>query len=216
MRPRECSPTRMGTALFVLAVTLAGGCYARAYHRGGYVTTGYSGDAYVVTQAPPSTPGVVYAAVTPPYAGAQWVEGHWEWDGYQYVWIDGYWIEPRAGYSFVQPRWEQRGSGHVYVEGGWRDGSGVIVSPPPRHRSATVVVEPPGRPDTVVVTPPRRDPVVVTPPRRDPVVVSPPSRGSVIVAPPSRGSVTVTPPRHGGAVTVTPPRGGGVVVTPPR
>lgn len=102
------------------------------------VTAGGTYESQRVSYAPPSAPAVTYAPGPPPYRSAIWVDGHWEYDGYQYVWVDGYWIEGRDDSDFVQPRWEPRGGEYVYVPGGYRDRrSGVIVSPPPPPRGGT-------------------------------------------------------------------------------
>ena len=96
------------TALLSLA---AAGCAGRAYVRGTARAT--------VVASPPPEPVVVYDPGPAPQQGAIWVEGHHEWDGGAYVWIDGYWIEPQQDCAFIQPRWVRRGSGYVYEEGGW-------------------------------------------------------------------------------------------------
>jgi hypothetical protein len=49
--------------------------------------------------APPSisVPGYV-----PP--GQVWQAGHWRWDGYRYVWIEGRYVPQGGGYAYVPPR----------------------------------------------------------------------------------------------------------------
>ena len=226
-------------ALVLLLLSLPG-CYVTVAGpgrrtAGAAVVTGPS-----VAYAPPPAPGVVYAPGPPPYRSAVWVEGHWEWDGYQYVWSDGYWVDGRDGCDFVQPRWENRGGAYVYVPGGYRDRrSGVIVGAPPPSRggvgrgvtgreAGTVIVEPARPPGGVVVRPPpdRSGGVVVTPPpdRSGGVVVTPPPSGGSGRGGRGSGGVVVTPPPSGGSggVVVTPPpsggssgrSGGSVIVTP--
>ena len=45
----------------------------------------------VVYNAPPARRTVTVRPAAP-YSGAIWVDGHWQWDGYQYVWVPGYWV----------------------------------------------------------------------------------------------------------------------------
>ena len=104
-------------ALFGVSI-FASGCVIRATPLGG---------AVVYTQPPPP-PGnrvVVSARPAAPYAGAVWVEGHYEWRGNRHVWVRGRWIRPRAGHMYVQPRWVRRGNGWVYEAGRWRRGQAV-------------------------------------------------------------------------------------------
>lgn len=188
----------VGISLFV-AVT-AMGCAGR--YRARVTTTPVQATVQtgVIYQAPPA-PRAAYVPPQP-YANAQWVEGHWEWNGGQYVWVDGYWVEARQGYVYVQPRWERRGTGYVYVDGGWG-----------HHHGGAVVVQQP-RPATVVAAPRASGTVVVQQPSR-------PVGGAVVVQQPSRpvgGTVVVQPARPaGGSVVVQPaqPRGGSVTVQAP-
>jgi len=80
------------------ALAVAGsGCYGA--YRGRVVATTptvYASSPGVVYQAPPP-PRTVYAQPQP-YADAQWVERPWEWNGAQYVWVDGCWMQARPGY----------------------------------------------------------------------------------------------------------------------
>jgi hypothetical protein len=116
--------------LFVLLAAGAfalSGCYARMHARGpGTVSTSYGGGAVVVAQAPPPPRVVVHAPPPAPYQGAVWVDGHWQWNGAQYVWVDGTYIQGRAGYTWTQPRWERRNTGYVYVQGAWAPGHGHV------------------------------------------------------------------------------------------
>lgn len=141
----------------------------------------------VVYQAPPQQQVVVQRPVQP-YANAVWVDGHYEWNGQQYVWVPGYWVQQRAGYQFVQPRWVRRGNGYVYVRGGWGRGGRVVhyVNPGPRR----VRVRGPGvRVRRGGYVGPRRT-VVRRGPRRTVVRTRTP-RGTVVRRQGPRGSVTV-------------------------
>jgi hypothetical protein len=117
---------------------------------------------YTVYQAPPP-PRQVVVQQRAPSQGAVWVNGHWQWNGYQYIWVDGYWVQPQQGYTYVQPRWEQRGGAYVYVQGYQRP-SRVVVRQP-QHRTVVVQQQPQPRQTTVVVQPqqPRTRTVVVQP-----------------------------------------------------
>jgi hypothetical protein len=115
-RPVGPSPP-WSRGLTTLVALASGGCY------GGYRARVAPTTVYAQTQYQAQYPaqyGVVYQAPPPPmqtyappapYAGAQWIEGHWEWNGAQYVWVEGYWVQGRPGYVYVQPRWERRSGG---------------------------------------------------------------------------------------------------------
>lgn len=219
---------RWTTALAFGALVL-GGCYGSGRYRAQtgyqaqttYVQQGYVQQGYV-QQAPPP-PRQVYVTAQP-YAGAQWVEGHWEWNGAQYVWFDGYWTEGRPGYSYVQPRWEQRGGGHVYVQGGWnQSGSTVVVQPQYRPQPQPYRQPPPnyGGRGTVVVQPPSGR-VVVQPSYQGgggsgTVVVQPSAPSGRVVVQPSApsGRVVVQPSAPSGRVVVQPSAPAGRVVVQP-
>lgn len=109
---------------------------------------GYYAHGTVVYQAPPPPRARVVVSARPvaPYQGAVWVNGHWQWNGAQYVWVDGHYIQSRVGYTYVQPRWERRGRGHVYVQGTWQPAQGQVrvqtrAAPPPRRHQTTVRVQ---------------------------------------------------------------------------
>jgi len=117
-----------------LALTLASGCYATVRTRPVYVqpiatatVVAPAPQGVVVYQAPPAPRAVVAVRPAAPVTGAVWVEGHWQWNGAQYVWMQGSWLQPRAGAVYVQPRWERRGRGYVYVQGNWRAGRPAAV-----------------------------------------------------------------------------------------
>jgi len=108
--------------LVVSALSLSG-CFARVRTRpvyaGATVQAGYA-PGVVVYDAPPQPQVVVNTPPPAPYQGAVWVQGHWQWNGAQYIWMDGTYIQPRVGHVYVQPRWQRRGTGYVYVQGNWR------------------------------------------------------------------------------------------------
>lgn len=166
----------VGLGVAALATT---GCARRAYVQASYGGPTYSSAVSVYTP-PPAAPVVVHQPA--PVAGAVWVEGHYTWNGSQYVWVDGYYVQQRPGYTFVQPRWVVQGGRYVYVQGGWAQGGRVVhyVSPSHAYRPRGVVVQRPAYQPA-----PRR---VVVQPRRGPYRPAP---GVRVHGP--RGTVTVRP-----------------------
>ncbi len=72
-----------------------------------------------VDVAPP--PPQIEAVPVPPYGGAIWIEGCWNWDGARYVWISGHYERPRPGWVWVPHRWAQSPRGRWrYYAGHWR------------------------------------------------------------------------------------------------
>ena len=60
--------------------------------------------------------------VTPaPAAGAAWIPGYWDYNGYSYVWMAGHWEIPPAGSrSYVSAHWEYRPNGYAFVRPYWQ------------------------------------------------------------------------------------------------
>ncbi len=49
-----------------------------------------------------------------------WTEGHWQWDGARWVWVEGAWrLPPEQGAVWQAPAWRPRGATFVFVPGGW-------------------------------------------------------------------------------------------------
>ena len=71
-----------------------------------------------ITVAPP--PDREYI-VPPPRQGYVYERPHYEWDGHQYVWTDGRFIEERPGHVYEQPRIVERGEHHYLNRGHWDD-----------------------------------------------------------------------------------------------
>jgi len=89
----------------------AAGCYATASTRPAHV--------YVATEvrtAPPR-PRVVRVRARPGYV---YVQGRWEYDGYDWRWREGYYVRERPGYVYNQGRWDRRGDHYVWIQGAWR------------------------------------------------------------------------------------------------
>jgi hypothetical protein len=74
----------------------------------------------VVAMRPPPPPRVE-APPPPPNNVVAWVPGHWAWNGADYAWAPGRYVErpPRTA-RFEEGRWVQRNNGWVWVEGVWR------------------------------------------------------------------------------------------------
>jgi hypothetical protein len=61
--------------------------------------------------------------VVPPAPGDRvtWVPGHWAWDGREYVWENGHYVErPAARVAYEPGHWEQSPRGWTWVPGYWR------------------------------------------------------------------------------------------------
>lgn len=47
-----------------------------------------------------------------PSPGYVWIPGYWDWNGSDYVWMSGKWMElPTPQATWVPGHWEQTGSG---------------------------------------------------------------------------------------------------------
>ena len=84
----------------------------------------------VPTPPPAPQPEFPPPAPSPTYV---WQAGHWSWNGVQYYWEPGKYVErPTASASYVPGHWEQRPSGWVWVEGRWEYPSVGSSTPPVR------------------------------------------------------------------------------------
>ena len=100
---------KAGVGALLVAGALLGGCVvapAPGYYYGG-----------VVTVAPPEPQVEVYGA--PPYAGAVWIGGYWNWVGGRHVWVGGHWDHGRPGYHCVPHAWVHEGGGWRMSRGHW-------------------------------------------------------------------------------------------------
>lgn len=57
----------------------------------------------------------------PPFVGAVWVDGYWDFDGTDWVWRRGYFQRMPEGQMYERPSWVRQGRGYVRVVGGFRD-----------------------------------------------------------------------------------------------
>jgi hypothetical protein len=76
--------------------------------------------AYVgptIAVAPPAPIVETYGA--PPYAGAVWIGGYWDWVGGRHVWHGGGWQAGRPGYAWEPHRWVAVNGGYRMAPGHW-------------------------------------------------------------------------------------------------
>ena len=50
-----------------------------------------------------------------------WIDGHYQWNGSEYVWVAGRWERPpHPGNAWVNGLWAHNRNGWYWVEGYWR------------------------------------------------------------------------------------------------
>jgi hypothetical protein len=76
--------------------------------------------AVVEVESEPPPPRYEEVVVRP---GFVFIQGRWNWNGGQWVWMNGRYERERVGYMWAPGRWEARGGRHVWVEGEWRGGA---------------------------------------------------------------------------------------------
>lgn len=77
----------------------------------------------VAAAQPYPPPPALYQEMVPRPPGPRyiWEPGHWQWNGYNYVWIRGHYIVVQARYHrWVHGHWAQGPGGWVWVPGGWQ------------------------------------------------------------------------------------------------
>ncbi len=81
-------------------------------------------DEVASEQAPPRI--IVERRPRPPFRGAVWINGYWDWDGSHHAWVAGRWSARPARSVWTPDRWRRaRGDGHdrrsrwVLVPGHW-------------------------------------------------------------------------------------------------
>jgi hypothetical protein len=70
----------------------------------------------------PQPPPPTRAEIPPPAPSPQalWRFGHWSWNGTQFVWNPGYYVErPSPEASWIPGYWEQRPEGWIRVDDEW-------------------------------------------------------------------------------------------------
>jgi hypothetical protein len=109
---------------------LASGCVVRAYstpatatvytsgsvHTSGAVAVD-SSETYTVNNYPPE-PLHEEVTVSPGY-GYVWIDGYWNWNGYDWAWSTGRWVRERAGYVYVAPYYDHVSGRYMYRGGYW-------------------------------------------------------------------------------------------------
>lgn len=80
-----------------------------------YYSRYYPAAGYRVRVVPPAPQYEV--VTTSPGSNYHWVRGHYGWNGYQYVWISGYWSAYRPGQRWVDARWDYQNGDYVYQPG---------------------------------------------------------------------------------------------------
>ncbi|WP_208726391.1 YXWGXW repeat-containing protein, partial [Corallococcus terminator] len=82
----------------------------------------------IAPTAPPDMPSETPTAR--PYAGAVWTSGHWYWDGDQWLFKSGGWVERMPGYQYVNGYWAEDGDVWRWISGGWaQQGSDDVEIP---------------------------------------------------------------------------------------
>ena len=71
-----------------------------------------------VSFGPPTLP--VYEQPICPGDGYIWTPGYWAWDGNDYYWVDGTWVEsPEVGFLWTPGYWGWGGNAFLFHEGYW-------------------------------------------------------------------------------------------------
>jgi hypothetical protein len=69
----------------------------------------------------PAAAGAPDVVPVQPSLAAVWVPGYWNWNGYQYNWIAGFWAVPPGGFRvYVGGEWIFRHGGYFYRRPYWR------------------------------------------------------------------------------------------------
>ncbi|WP_277991455.1 hypothetical protein [Corallococcus macrosporus] len=94
-----------------------------------YVQDSNADDSGPIAPSPP--PDLPAESPTPrPYAGAVWTSGHWYWDGDNWQFKSGGWVERMPGYQYINGYWAQDGDVWRWVSGGWaQEGSTEVEIP---------------------------------------------------------------------------------------
>jgi hypothetical protein len=83
--------------------------------------TGPVDESALVIEAAPPEP-VPEAISDPPWPGAVWIGGYWNWTGVRFVWLGGRWERPTPGFRWMPHRWERRAGHFRFVPGHWISG----------------------------------------------------------------------------------------------
>jgi hypothetical protein len=76
--------------------------------------------AHVVVTIPAPPPPRAEYQPPPPTERAVWDPGHWNWNGRDYVWVGGRYIErPNVAMRWEPGHWIQQGGTWAWVDGSW-------------------------------------------------------------------------------------------------
>jgi hypothetical protein len=79
---------------------------------------GGGGAAIYADEAPPPLPD--YDQPPIPADGDMWTPGYWSWNGYEYFWVPGTWVEPpQPGFLWTPGYWAFVGSVYAFHRGYW-------------------------------------------------------------------------------------------------
>ncbi|MCG5056209.1 MAG: hypothetical protein KA712_24955 [Myxococcales bacterium] len=113
-----------GVAVLGLVLGLSA-CVVRparvSYTYGG--PAGVATDTTVYVRSAPPPPLAEYRTGAPG-PGYFWVDGYWDWTGYDWTWVSGYWVMAPNQYAWVRPRYVVVGGRWLYEPGFWRGPSG--------------------------------------------------------------------------------------------
>ena len=106
------SPTALHPAPTVLSQTQAPGSSA-------VVTSAPAGTTVIVAPTAPPPPQTE-SPPPPPSPTYVWDPGRWNWNGVQYVWRPGSYVEkPTVTATFVPGHWQQAPNGWVWADSHW-------------------------------------------------------------------------------------------------
>ncbi|GEM_PF-1233227 len=71
---------------------------------------------------PPAPPSSMEGHGIPPSTTSAWIPSHWEWNGHQWTWVHGEWMEPpNTGAVWEPSHWGWNGHDWVWIAGHWRE-----------------------------------------------------------------------------------------------
>ena len=96
----------------------AAGCPPVQSDFGAPLTTGGADVAVYADEAPPPLPD--YDQPPIPAEGDMWTPGYWSWNGYEYFWVPGTWVEPpQPGFLWTPGYWAFVGGVYAFHRGYW-------------------------------------------------------------------------------------------------
>jgi hypothetical protein len=96
----------------------ATGCPPVQGELGAPATTGGADAVIYAEEAPPPLPD--YDQPPIPTEGDLWTPGYWSWNGYEYFWVPGTWVEPpQPGFLWTPGYWAFVGGVYAFHHGYW-------------------------------------------------------------------------------------------------